>query len=150
MLKSKESRRRVSAHVQRLSKPQPLGVSLSAVGPSSRAGGPSSDSLPGRPKKEIARQAIESLSHLLGISAARIKSQIEKLWVCDWQSDPFARGAYSYVPVGALDAVKKLASSVERVLHFAGEATDYEGLGGTVDAAIKTGRRAAREILSHR
>src|SRR5204863_5583149 len=114
------------------------------------AGGPSSHTLVGRSRTEIARQAIGSLSHLLSMSAARIGSQIKELWVCDWQSDRFARGAYSYVPVGALDAVKKLASSVERVLYFAGEATDYEGLGGTVDAAIKTGRRAAREILSHR
>jgi monoamine oxidase len=113
------------------------------------AGGPSSDTLVGRSKTEIARQATKSLSHLLGMSAARIESKIENLWICDWKSDPFARGAYSYVPVGALAAVKKLANPVDRVLYFAGEATDYEGLGGTVDAAIKTGRRAAREILSY-
>ena len=73
--------------------------------------------------------------------------QIEQVWHYDWQSDPYSRGAYSYVPVGGLQATKALAQPVEDTLFFAGEATDYEALGGTVDSAISTGRRAAREIL---
>jgi monoamine oxidase len=50
------------------------------------------------------------------------------------------------VPVGCLDQQRALAKRVGR-LHFAGEATHYDGACGTVHGAIETGERAAREIL---
>ena len=65
----------------------------------------------------------------------------------NWQSDDFARGAYSYVPVGALDAPKKMSQPVEDTLHFAGEHTDTSGNWGTVHAALATGVTAARQVL---
>jgi monoamine oxidase len=64
----------------------------------------------------------------------------------EWQSDELSRGAYSWVPTGALGAQRALARSVGP-LHFAGEATHFEGACGTVHGAIETGIRAAREIL---
>lgn len=56
--------------------------------------------------------------------------------------DPFARGAYSYVPAGALDAVDRLAEPVAETLFFAGEATD------TVAGASASGERAADAALA--
>ena len=41
----------------------------------------------------------------------------------DWQRDPFARGAYSYVVVGGDRARETLAKPLRRTLYFAGEAT---------------------------
>jgi len=111
------------------------------------AGGPSSDSLVGQPEADIFAKAIESLSRMLGLRRAQIEERVERYWVCDWQADSFARGAYSFVPVGAVDAVSELAKPVHDTLFFAGEATDNEGFGGTVDSAISTGRRAAEEAL---
>ena len=68
----------------------------------------------------------------------------------DWQSDRFARGAYSYVAVGGLDAPARLAEPVEDTLFFAGEAT-HDRLSGTVAGAMASGYRAAEEVLlSHR
>jgi monoamine oxidase len=66
--------------------------------------------------------------------------------VCDWQSDPFSLGAYSYVPVGAITAPFRLADPVAGTLFFAGEATNTEGRSSTVDGAIATGYRAANEL----
>jgi hypothetical protein len=37
---------------------------------------------------------------------------------------------------------------VENTLFFAGEATASGGVGGTVDAALASGRRAANEVLA--
>ena len=68
--------------------------------------------------------------------------------VHDWQSDPYARGSYSYVGVGGEGAQAELAASMAGTLFFAGEATNTEGHHGTVHGAIATGERAAREILS--
>lgn len=64
----------------------------------------------------------------------------------DWQSDPFSRGAYSYAPAGALTASGDLAVPVDHTLYFAGEHTDT-GHWGTVHAALRSGLRAASQIL---
>ena len=69
--------------------------------------------------------------------------------VHDWQADPFARGAYSYVPVGGLKAMRALARPIERTLFVAGEATHWEGMSGTVAGAIASGYRAAREVTRY-
>jgi monoamine oxidase len=112
------------------------------------AGGPSAFPLIGKSNREILQHALASLSRILGLDAGQLEPMIQKFWICDWQTDPFARGAYSYVPVGAVDAVAALAKPVEQTLFFAGEATDAEGFGGTVDSALASGRRAAKEILA--
>ena len=64
----------------------------------------------------------------------------------DWDADPHARGAYSYARVGGSQAAKTLARPVEGTLFFAGEATDTEGRTGTVEGALATGLRAARQV----
>ena len=66
----------------------------------------------------------------------------------DWASDPFSRGAYSYVKVGGVRAQERFAESVEDTLWFAGEAASAEGYWGTVHGAIASGERAAREIAA--
>ncbi len=79
------------------------------------------------------------------------RSDLEKLLLSwhshDWQADPYARGAYSYVPVGALDAPERMTRPVENTLFFAGEHTDTSGHWGTVHAALETGAVAARQVL---
>lgn len=65
-----------------------------------------------------------------------------------WAADPFARGSYSYVAVGAGPATHAaLAAPVGERLFFAGEHTSA-GHPSTVHGAILSGRRAAGEIVS--
>jgi monoamine oxidase len=66
----------------------------------------------------------------------------------DWELDPFAFGAYSYVPAGALDAPGAMAQPEAGTLFFAGEHTDTTANWGTVHAALGTGLRAARQVVS--
>jgi monoamine oxidase len=105
--------------------------------------GPKADPLIGLSKDEVVERALDSLGRILGREPARL----ENGWYHDWHADPFARGAYSYVPAGALPAREALARPVEDTLYFAGEAIDLAGYGGTVHGAIVSGRRAARQIL---
>ena len=93
---------------------------------------------------------MTSLSQITGFPRRRLDKLLKRAHVCDWQADPFARGAYSYIAVGGIDAPKTLAKPIEGTLFFAGEATASanEGLGGTVDAAIATGKRAAKQVLA--
>lgn len=106
--------------------------------------GPKADPLRGQARQAIIKAAVASLEHIVGLPSARLQSA----WLHDWHADPFARGAYSYVPAGALRARCRLAEPVEDTLYFAGEATDLVGYGGTVHGAIASGRRAAAQILA--
>jgi monoamine oxidase len=110
------------------------------------AGGPDAAALSGRDDAYVLDRALDSLATILGISRRRIESGLQQTIVNDWQSDPFSRGAYSYVPVGGAGARKKLARPVADTLFFAGEATNYESQPGTVAGAIAAGYRAAREV----
>jgi monoamine oxidase len=84
--------------------------------------------------------AVRSLSAAVG---RRLRPT--RALVFDWQKDELSRGAYSWVPAGAMKAQRVLARPVGP-LHFAGEATHFEGACGTVHGAIETGLRAAREL----
>jgi monoamine oxidase len=77
---------------------------------------------------------------------ARAADRLEGAHVHDWSADPFARGAYSYVTVGGRTARRRLAAPLAGTLFFAGEATDDESA-ATVEGALRSGERAAREIL---
>jgi monoamine oxidase len=103
--------------------------------------------LNGKPGEFIKNKALESLSTIFGLPLQTLEAKLQSWHVHDWQSDPYARGSYSYVGVGGKHAQAELAAPVAGTLFFAGEATNSEGHHGTVHGAIETGERAAREIL---
>ena len=94
--------------------------------------------------KDAVDAALRSLSAVL-----KKRLQPVRALALDWQEDELSRGAYSWVPVRALKAQRALADRVGP-LHFAGEATDFEGACGTVHGAIASGIRAASEIAGRR
>jgi polyamine oxidase len=68
--------------------------------------------------------------------------------VTRWGRDIYARGAYSFIPVGVTEAAfAALAAPVEDRLFFAGEAasTEYPSY---AHGALLAGRRAAREVAA--
>jgi monoamine oxidase len=105
--------------------------------------GPKADSLVGLSQDEVIGRALDTLKGVLGVRSL----PRHRAWFHDWHSDPYSRGAYSYVPAGALPSRRVMAEPVEETLYFAGEATDLLGYGGTVHGAIASGRRAARQIV---
>ncbi len=107
----------------------------------------SADVLSGRHSKIVIGKALTTLSRLTDMPKSDLENLLEKAHFHDWQSDPFSRGAYSYVKVGGKDAPGILGRPVERTLFFAGEATDISGHTGTVHGAIASGKRAAQEIM---
>jgi monoamine oxidase len=109
------------------------------------SGGPPAAALSGLSGGEIADRALRALATQLGLPHRRVQSRVEGCWTYDWQSDPFSRGAYSYPRVGGADAGKTLARPIKKTLFFAGEATAEEN--GTVEGALSSGRRAARQVL---
>jgi monoamine oxidase len=107
--------------------------------------GPNAERLQGLERREVLRQALDSLRRLFG--RRPYSNLLERCAWHDWQADPYALGAYSYVLAGGGRARRALARSLQDTLYFAGEASDVEGEAGTVGGALASGRRAAREVL---
>ncbi|MEM1308591.1 MAG: NAD(P)/FAD-dependent oxidoreductase [Cyanobacteria bacterium P01_H01_bin.153] len=76
-----------------------------------------------------------------------LADRLEAALFVDWQADPYAQMAYSYVPVNGVRLRSQLAQPVENGLFFAGEAT-HPTRAATVHGALESGIRAAQEILS--
>jgi monoamine oxidase len=110
------------------------------------AGGPHAMRLANADLAARVRHATAGLRSFFG-GRLDVESQLEAAWLHDWQRDPYARGAYSWVKVGGGRARRSLAAPLQNTLFFAGEATDYEGEAATVAGALQSGLRAAREIL---
>lgn len=109
------------------------------------AGGPRAFA-PGTDPTAVVQAALASLKSVFG-AEADAASQLDGYYYHDWQDDPFARGAYSYVLVGGSEARQRLAEALDATLFFAGEATDAEEA-GTVTGALRSGIRAANEVLA--
>ena len=90
---------------------------------------------------------MRALSHIFKMPEAHLYDLLVGAWRHDWSNDPFARGAYSFTRAGGIESPDRLAESVSETLFFAGEATDSRGEQGTVHAALRSGKRAAAEIL---
>lgn len=110
------------------------------------AGGPNATKLSRLSSREIATVAMKSAARMFSLPLAELETLLISADVCNWQRDPYSRGAYSYVKSGGVDAVTVYAAPMDDTLFFAGEAT-HPKFSGTVGAAIETGERAAREIL---
>ena len=95
----------------------------------------------------LAKQAVQSLDHVFG-KQWDVGDELESAHYHDWQRDPFARGAYSYVGVGGGTAREQLRAPVAGTLFFAGEATDADADAATVTGALQSGERAANEVIA--
>jgi monoamine oxidase len=111
------------------------------------AGGPKASALRGVSKTERIERALSEFATIIG-EPGLAREEFEHGITHDWDLDPFSRGAYSYVSVGGAQARAVLAAPVGETLFFAGEATSDDGQGGTVNGALATGERAAREAAS--
>jgi monoamine oxidase len=96
----------------------------------------------------LARQCLHALAKIFRVAEADLDDLFVSSHAHDWQSDVYARGAYSYAAAGGIDASSIMAQPIERTLYFAGEHTDTTGHWGTVHAALGSGDRAAAQLLS--
>ncbi len=109
-------------------------------------GGPAAWALSQEPRDSIVDSATRSLATLFGMTRPAIARHIRATFMHDWNTDPYSRGAYSYVQVGGSDAATVLARPVQKTVFHAGEHVS-SGRNGTVDGAIASGLRAAEQVL---
>jgi monoamine oxidase len=110
-------------------------------------GGPPAAVLAEKSDAQIVQAALESVQTMFGDNLPDARAHLEAAFVHNWERDPFACGAYSYVGAGHNDTARRtLAAPLDDTLFFAGEATDTEGEAATVTGALQSGTRAAREV----
>jgi len=110
-------------------------------------GGPSAARLCDLSDEAVIRHALDCAAVVFSRNSEDL--ELEAAHVHNWQRDPFARGAYSYVAVGGGSARELLATPLGGSLFFAGEATDTTGDTATVTGALRSGTRAAVEVSRH-
>ena len=94
----------------------------------------------------VATRALQRLGSLLGTETAEMERLLVATYSHDWQTDPYSRGAYSYMTAGNANVPEILGKPLKDRLFFAGEACDVTGNNGTVHGAIASARRAVAEI----
>jgi monoamine oxidase len=106
----------------------------------------------GRTAREMERMGEDAIAARLMVPLRRAFGRAmpapTTFRVTRWGRDIYARGAYSFIPVGATEpAFAALAAPVEDRLFFAGEAasTEYPSY---AYGALLAGRRAARELAA--
>jgi monoamine oxidase len=109
------------------------------------AAGPAAVQLANVGEGEVVRTALRCVAHLFS-GNERCLADFQGAYVHDWQADPFACGAYSYVVAGGGHARELLARPIEKTLFFAGEAADVGGESGTVAGALASGQRAVQQL----
>lgn len=106
----------------------------------------------GGPQVEAARRnwlqdGLATLATAFGLPAGQVQQLLVSAHYHDWLADRLSRGAYSYVPAGCLDASRQLTVPIEQTLFFAGEHADTDSEWGTVHGALRSGMRAAMQVL---
>lgn len=110
-------------------------------------GGPRSAIFSGRSVDQLAAEACATLAKIFQVDESFVRGDLLSAHAHDWTADPLSRGAYSYVAAGALDAPHAMTQPEHGTLYMAGEHTDITGHWGTVHAAIRSGLRAAEQLL---
>ncbi|WP_263417235.1 flavin monoamine oxidase family protein [Terriglobus albidus] len=113
-------------------------------------GGPRSQQMAGLTEAKLAELACVQLATIFSRPVEQIRSQLLQCRTHDWHDDPLAAGAYSYVAVGGAESSRLMSEPAEGTLFFAGEHTDTTGHWGTVHAAMRSGLRAAQQVLEDR
>lgn len=108
------------------------------------SGGRFARSLADRSDDEVFGRVLAILREVRGASVPEPELAVRTRWL----ADPFARGSYSYIPVGATpDDMAALGEPADARLLFAGEAT-VPAYYGTVAAAMISGLREANRLLT--
>jgi monoamine oxidase len=113
-------------------------------------GGPAAAHLAAETDLSIHARMVTFLAQTFNVAEKLITEKIKGFYFHNWQADPYSRGGYSYVGVGGMTAARELAEPLRKTLYFAGEATALGGDNATVHGALRSGLRAAEEVLRDR
>ncbi len=113
------------------------------------AAGPAAARLGHYVERDAVGSAVDCARALFGRRAHGL-IELQTAFTHDWQADPFACGAYSYVVAGGGKARELLARPLRGTLFFAGEAAETTGQSGTVTGALASASHAVEQLIASR
>lgn len=81
-----------------------------------------------------------------GASAKEIKGQF---YLDNWPADPWVKGSYAFYGINGFTTIGGAEAGREGGVHFAGEHTAPYIKRGTMDGAVQSGERCAKEVTSY-
>ncbi|MGV3706071.1 MAG: flavin monoamine oxidase family protein [Arcticibacter sp.] len=99
--------------------------------------------------KNVIDEAIAALALTFGVNEDFLIDQIEDSYIFNWNTNPFSKGGYAFATLEGAQALEVLNAGVEDTIFFAGEAMYSGPHGGTVEAALISGRDVAQQILNN-
>jgi len=109
--------------------------------------GPKASGLAGAGDTAQVAKGLQSLSRIFSIGLPQLEALLLGAHAADWMADPCTMGGYAYDVVHGNDLRDRLRRSSEQGLYFAGEYMIDGPQIGTVEAALLSGRQAARLLL---
>jgi monoamine oxidase len=112
-------------------------------------GGPAAIAESGETDDTILESALQSLAAIFGIDSTDLQQLLIHYKINCWHNHPYVKGGYSYNTTESAHAKKILSHPAEGIIFFAGEAVYGGESQGTVEAALQSGRQAAKKIKKH-
>jgi monoamine oxidase len=110
-------------------------------------GGGKVTSLKDNTDEELLKIALHSLSNVFDIPVSDLATKLKAHKIANWYKKPHIHGGYSFNTIESIEAKKTLRKPVDDTIFFSGEAL-YEGTpGGTVEAALSSGKETAKLLL---
>ena len=97
-------------------------------------------------EEELISLGLESLANIFTVDLAALRGQLEHGRAFVWETDPFARGGYSYPTPDCEEAIEEMIRPEGRKLYFAGEALNADIM-ATVESALQSGKEAAHRMM---
>jgi monoamine oxidase len=110
-------------------------------------GGPKAYEMASWPEEKRVAMALKTLGKLSGKSQSFLKKEYVDHFSHNWSKDPLSLGAYSYLGLQQGRENNYLRALHGKRIVFAGEGTMTGPDQGTVHGAMKSGERAAKQIL---
>jgi monoamine oxidase len=110
------------------------------------AGGSKGDSLSGETDEVILKKALASLAAIFDMPVARLAETLQHAAIFNWHKNEYTAGAYSYATLTTDEARTLFNTPIAETLFFAGEGLYTGEAPGTVEAALISGKEAAKKI----
>lgn len=110
-------------------------------------GGEKAISLKDNTDQQVLEIALQSLANAFNMNASELSRSVKAFKIANWIKEPYIHGGYSFNTIKSAEAKRVLNQPVNDTVFFAGEAL-YQGVpGGTVEAALSSGKHTAELVL---
>ena len=99
--------------------------------------------------KQVMEKTVAALAKTFALQEGFLYEQMEDFSLFNWNTNPFSKGGYTFMTLEGREAIETLRAGVQDTIYFAGEAVYTGSHGGTVEAALVSGRETTRMILNN-